>query len=191
MSDLVSPDGKPLIGKKDYDGPLIRLLRCLVCETWEELPDYDGPTDKDYLLEISLQKHVFPSGDPHVGKLFKVPVKAWGSYEQRKAILDQLGRGGSKGLDELDPEKSFYDTKMTFASDAMDCWKRHNQPKHSCDDYQSDKKRLLPDTAKERADLNLPKPEHLDGPKIYLCNFCPYHSVVTTRKRQLMGMYDK
>lgn len=180
----------PLIGSKEYDGPVIRLLRCFVCETWEELPDYEGRSDHDYLLEISLEKHVFPSGDPHVGKLFKVPVKAWGNAEQRKAILDQLGKGGSAGLDELDPEKSFYDTKMQFAQDAMDCWKYHLYPQDTCPDYQSPAKRLLPNTAKERADLNLPSPEHLEGPKIYTCNFCPMHSVMTTKRRSIAGMYN-
>lgn len=188
---LVSPDGKPLIGSKKVEGPLIRLLRCMVCETWEEIPDYDGPSDKDYLLEISLEKHKFPSGDPHVGKLFKVPVKTWTNYEQRKAVLDQLGKGGSAGLDNLDPERSFYDTKSTFMEDAMTCYRAHNQPKIGCSDYASERKRLLPDTAKERGELGLPKPEHLDGPKIYLCNFCPVHVNVVTAKRMAEGMYDK
>jgi len=189
MSGLVGPDGKPLIGSKPVDGPIIRLLRCMVCETWEELPDYEGPSDKDYLLQISIEKHVFPSGDPHVGKLFKVPVKTWANPEQRKAVLDQLGAGASKGLDALTPEENFYETKMQFAADAMDCWKRHNQPKDSCDDYESPKKRLLPDTAMERKELGLPKPEHLDGPKIYTCHFCPYHGQVVQRRRAIMGMY--
>lgn len=183
--------GKPLIGSKEYDGPLIRLLRCFVCETWEELPDYDGPTDRDYLLEIAIEKHVFPSGDPHVGKLFKVPVSAWAQYEQRKGILAQLAKGGSAGLDELDPEKSFYDSKSQFGEDAMKCWKYHLSPKDHCHDYMSDQKRLLPNTAKERKELNLPKPEHMDGPKIYVCNFCPMHSVMTTKLRSLRGDYSK
>lgn len=189
MSGLIDPTGKPLIGSKNVEGPVIRLLRCLVCETWEELPDYEGPSDKDYLLEITIEKHVFPSGEPHVGKLFKVPVKTWANGEQRKAVLDQLGTG-SRGLDDLDPEKSFYDTKMTFANDAMECWKKHNSPKNDCPDYQSPSKRLLPNTAKERAELNLPKPEHLEGPKIYTCNFCPVHSMVLQRKREFLGLYN-
>lgn len=188
MSGLVGMDGKPLIGKKEHNGPLLRLLRCMVCETWEELPDYEGRSDQDYLLEIALQKHVFPSGEPHVGKLFKVPVSSWAKPEQRKGILDQLG-AGSRGLDDLDPEKSFYDTKMTFAADAMDCWKSRLKP-NECNDYESEKKRLLPDTAKERKELNLPKPEHLDGPKIYTCHFCPVHTNVVTRRRAIMGMYN-
>lgn len=187
---MIDSSGKPLIGSKEHNGPLIRLLRCFVCESWEELPDYDGPTDKDYLLEISLERHVFPSGEPHVGKMFKVPVSAWMDGKQRKGILEQLGKGGSAGLDELDPEKSFYDTKMQFSEDAMTCWKYHLQPNNHCDDYMSPKKRLLPNTAKERKDLNLPKPEHADGPKIYICNFCPMHSVMTTKLRSIRGDYN-
>lgn len=189
MSGLVGKDGKPLIGSKPIDGPIIRLLRCFVCETWEELPDYEGPSNFDYLLEMTLEKHKFPSGDPHVGKMFKVPVKSWGNLEERKAIMDQLAKGGSKGLDDLDPEKSFYETKMQFAEDAMQCWIAHNKPKDDCSDYQSPKKRLLPDTAKERGELGLPLPEHLEGPKIYTCNFCPYHGEVVQRKRKIMGLY--
>jgi hypothetical protein len=189
LAELIDSTGKPLIGSKKIDGPVIRLLRCLVCETWEELPDYEGPSDKDYLLEIAIEKHVFPSGDPHVGKLFKVPIKTWANTEQRKAVLDNLG-AGSRGLDDLDPEKSFYDTKMTFAEDAMTCWKAHNKVKENCEDYESPKKRLLPNTAKERGELGLPKPEHLDGPKIYTCHFCPVHTSVITRRRELAGLYD-
>lgn len=189
MSGLVSPDGKPLIGSKPIEGPVIRLLVCLECNTIEELPDYEGPSNHDYLLEISLEKHKYPSGLEHIGKLFKLPVKAWANPEQKQAIMDQLNKGGSRGLDEIDPEKSFYETKMTFAQDAMECWIRHNRPKNDCDDYQSNSKRLLPDTAKERGELGLPLPEHLEGPKIYTCNFCPYHGEVVQRKRKIMGMY--
>ena len=102
-----------------------------------------------------------------------------------------MGAGGSAGLDALDPDKAFYDTKSTFMEDAMNCYKAHLQPKVGCPDYGAPQKRLLPNSAKERAELNLPKPEHADGPKIFLCNFCPMHSVVTTNKRMAQGMYKK
>lgn len=181
---------KPVIGSKPIEGPIIRLLVCLVCETIEELPDYEGPSNFDYLLEIACEPHKFPSGEEHKGKLFKVPVKAWANAADKKEILEQLRQGGSRGLDELDPEKSFYETKMTFAEEAMECWIKHLQPKDNCDDYQSSSKRLLPNTAKERGELGLPKPEHLDGPKIYTCNFCPYHGQVVQRRRAMMGLYN-
>jgi hypothetical protein len=182
----------PLIGTREmkHNGPLVRLLRCFVCETWEELPDWDGAVEEDFLLEVSISKHVFPSGEPHVGKLFKVPLKAWMNPEQRKGVLEQLGKGGSAGLDEIDPDKSFYDTKMTFMEDAMNCYKAHLQPKLGCPEYGSPEKRILPKTAVERAELGLPSPKDAPGPRIYVCNFCPVHSIVTTNKRAAAGMYN-
>ena len=186
MSDI------PLLGSRqmEHKGPLIRLLRCLVCNTWEELPDWEGAVEEDFLLEVSIEKHKFPSGEPHVGKLFKVPVSYWAHPEKRKAVLTQLGQGGSVGLDALDPDKAFYDTKMTFAEDAMTCWRSRLSPKDGCGDYQTPQKRILPKTAAERKELGLPSPEDAPGPKVYICNFCPVHSAVTTRKRQILGMYD-
>lgn len=181
--------GKPLIGQKPIEGPIIRLLVCLVCQTVEELPDYEGPSDHDTLLEISVEKHVFPSGEPHKGKLFKLPVKTWANPKEKEAIMAQLRQGGNRGLDEIDPDKSFYETKMTFADDAMKCWIAHNKVTTNCEDYQSPSKRLLPNTAKERQELGMPLPKDLEGPKIYTCNFCPYHGEVVQRRRKIMGMY--
>jgi hypothetical protein len=162
----------------------------MVCETWEELPDYEGPSNFDYLLEISLEKHRFPSGEPHVGKLFKLPEKTWKDQTQRKAILDQLGGKGATGLDAIDPDKNFYETKAQFSDDAMTCYTQHNRPQIGCTDFQSPSKRLLPNTRKERAELGVESPENAPGPKVYLCNFCPFYSVAVTTERMKQGLYD-
>lgn len=184
----------PLIGSRDikHDGPVIRLLYCLVCNTMEELPPHDGPPETDHLLAISVEKHVFPSGDPHTGKLFILPVKTWANTESRKAIIEQLKGKGATGLDALDPDGNYYETRMTFANDAMDCWKYHLRPdeSHGCNDYESPPKRLLPATLKERKEAGLPDPMNAPGPKVFLCHFCPFHSTVVTKKRALRGMYD-
>lgn len=182
----------PLIGKREatVGGPIVRLLRCMVCNTWEELPDYDGPSNLDHLLEITLEKHKFPSGEPHVGKLFKVPEQTWKNPEQRKAVLEQLGGKASAGLDALDPDHNFYETKSQFAEDAMSCYERHNRPQIGCTDYQSPQKRLLPNTAKERKELGIESPENAPGPKVYLCSFCPFHSVAVTNERFKQGLYN-
>lgn len=164
----------PLIGSRAVEGPVIRLLYCLVCGSIEELPMYDGPTDGDLLLQISVEKHVFPSGEPHKGKLFILPVKTWVDPKQKKAIIDQLKGGGSSGLADVDP--TYYDTKMTFHDDAMKCWESHNRPgdkAFGCGDYQSESKRLLPNTEKERRDLGLPSASE-SSMKVYLCQFCPF-----------------
>lgn len=182
----------PLIGKREFEhgGPVIRLVYCLVCNTMEELPPHHGSPEEDFLLQITVEKHQFPSGEPHRGKMFLLPVKTWANPDHRKAIIDQLKGGGAEGLDAMTPEKDFYSTKMTFAEDAMSCWKSRLRPDDHCDDYQSPQKRLLPKTAKERKDLGLPDPANAPGPKVYVCNFCPMHSVMTTKKNAMRGMYN-
>lgn len=179
MSDI------PLIGSRDIDGPVIRLLHCLVCSSIEELPMHHGPAETDVLLEISVEKHKFPSGEPHKGKLYVLPVKTWTDQKQKKAIIDQLKGGGSGGLADVDPE--YYNTKMTFHEDAMKCWSAHNRPGDKavgCQDYQSESKRLLPDTAKERKELGLESAAS-SGMKVYLCQFCPYQQRVVESQRMM------
>ena len=75
----------------------------------------------------------------------------------------------------------------------MKCWKYHLQPDadHGCGDYQSPEKRLLPNTAKERKDAGQVSPANAPGPKVYLCNFCPFHSVVQQKRRAVAGLYDE
>jgi len=181
----------PLIGSRNLDdGPVIRLLYCLVCKTIEELPMHHGPVETDVLLEISVERHKFPSGEPHKGKLFILPVKTWSDNKQKKAIIDQLKGGGSSGLADMDP--TYYDTKMTFHEDAMECWKSHNRPGDKsvgCSDYRSESKRLIPDTNKERKDMGLPSATE-SALKVYLCQFCPYQQRVIETQRMAQGMYD-
>ena len=115
-------------------------------------------------------------------------LRLWEGVEAREDIIRQIKGGGSKGLAEID--SSFYDTKSQFGEDAMNCWKSRNRPQDSCDDYESSSKRLLPDTAKDRKELGLTSLKDAPGPKNYLCHFCPIHSKVVQRKRQLLGLYD-
>lgn len=179
MSQLLKP---PTV----ENGPEMRVLYCLVCGTMEELPLFDGKPEDDHLLEILVQPHVFPSGEPHKGHLFRVPVLQWENYEVRKRIIEQIKGGGSKGLDEFDAK--FYDTKNTFKEDAMTCFNRHRRP-NSCDDYKTEKMMLLPDTKSERKDAGLPDPKKAPGPKNYLCDFCPVQSMVVQKMRELRGDY--
>lgn len=181
----------PLIGKREmHDGPVIRLLFCFECNTVEELPPHEGPPQTDVLLELTVEKHEYPSGERHVGKLFILPVKTWAQESHRKAIIEQLRGHGAQGLDALDPDANFYETKMQFAEDAMQCFNYHLRPSDpGCADYESEPKRLLPKTDKERIELGLPDPASSGAPKVYLCHFCPYHTVATTKKRMIRGMY--
>ena len=82
----------PLIGQREQakNEPMFRLLHCLVCGTLEELPPYDGPVEQDHLLAIAVETHVFPSGEPHKGKLFVLPLRAWASADSKREIIRQI-----------------------------------------------------------------------------------------------------
>ena len=176
----------PLLGQKESPSnePMFRLLYCLVCEPLEELPPYDGDPKVDTLLEIAVESHVFPSGEPHKGKLFVVPLRAWAKSESKKEIIRQIKGGGSMGLAEIDD--SFYDSRSTFMEGAMDCYKQHNKPKDGCSDWKNKTKMLVPKTAKERKAEGLGRYEDEPGPKTYLCDFCPVAIGVAQRKRKLI-----
>lgn len=171
----------------EQSGPIIRILFCAVCQTLEELPLFDGPPEKDTLLEILVSHHQFDSGEPHKGHLFRLPLLTWHNEAVRKQIIHQIKGGGSKGLDEFDAE--FYATKNTFQEDAMKCFSQHLRPQGGCPDYNSDKKILLPNTAVERKEAGLAAPSKAPGPKNYLCQFCPVQSTVLTKARLLRGDY--
>ncbi|NBT46479.1 MAG: hypothetical protein EBT07_01495 [Actinobacteria bacterium] len=177
----------PLLGSKPAQSePMFRLLHCLVCDTLEELPPYDGEPELDHLLAIACERHVFPSGDPHKGKLYVLPLRAWAKVESKKEIINQIKGGGSKGIAELDD--TFYDSRSAFMEDAMKCYKAHNKPKDGCGDWQHSDKLLIPNTIKERKAEGMDSYQNSPGPKTYLCNFCPVAIGVAQRKRQLLGM---
>jgi len=168
----------------------IRLLFCSTCGSIDELPMFDGPPDQDTLAEYLLNdKHTFPSGQRHVSPFNGFAVvakKEWDNPTYRKAIIDKANEtikaGGSEGLG-----REFYDSRNTFAEDAMTCWKKHNRTKN-CGDYRSKKMLIYPDTKALRKEAGLaPRPTYA---KNYICDHCPYHQVVVQRKRDAAGMYD-
>ena len=178
----------PLIGQREQqkDEPMFRLLQCFVCDTLEELPPYDGPVEQDYLLAVACEAHVFPSGEPHKGKLFVLPLRAWADYNSKKEIIRQIKGGGSKGLAEVDD--TFYDSRSTFMEDAMKCYQAHNKPKDGCSEWHDEGKLLIPNTEKERRKEGMGKYKDSPGKKTYLCDFCPVSVQVNQRKMKLLGM---
>ena len=176
----------PLIGAREQqkDEPMFRLLQCFVCDTLEELPPYDGPVEQDYLLAVACEAHVFPSGEPHKGKLFVLPLRVWADYNSKKEVIRQIKGGGSKGLDEFD--EKFYESRSTFMEDAMKCYQAHNKSKDGCPDYRDEKLRLVPNTSKDRKEAGMEKYLDAPGPKTYRCDFCPISVVVNQRKQSLM-----
>lgn len=179
MGSLITP---PIV-----QGPDIRVLWCIVCDTLEELPLFDGDPENDVLLAILVERHQFPSGEPHKGHLFRVPQIQWENDTVRREIVRQFKDGGSRGLDEFD--KSFYASRDTFKEDAGVCYSAHQRPTGACSDYRSERKMLLPSTAAERKEAGLPSPKKAPGPKRYLCDFCPVSTFYATKAREELGMY--
>ena len=169
------------IAQKELKEPQIRLLICRNCKSAEELPDWEGHPDDDVLLQITVERHQQPA--PHVGLLFKFPVKYWARPDVKESIMKQI-QEGSSGLDVFGTK--FYDTKSTFQQDAMNCFALHNRPVGQCGDYKSDKKILKPDTAKERKAEGLAESK---APKVYLCDFCPVKSYNMKKYNQSKGAY--
>ena len=177
----------PILGEKPKDNePMFRLLYCLVCQTLEELPPYEGDPELDVLLTIACETHVFPSGEPHKGKLYVLPIRVWAKTESKKEVIRQIKGGGSKGLAEVDD--TFYDSRSTFMEDAMSCYRQHNKPKDGCADWHASDKMLIPATEKERKKEGLESYKDSPGKKTYLCDFCPVAIGVAERKRKLLGM---
>lgn len=168
-------------------GPKIRLLICLDCNNIEELPDYQGHPDDDYLLQLAVEERHTDrlTGAQHRGHLADVEIRHWSNAETRKQIIKQIW-AGSKGLSEVDPD--FYDTKSQYQADAMKCFAEHLRPKGQCPDYMSDSKKLVPKTKALRMEVGLPDPKDaVNLPK--LCQFCPVHVYNVTRHRMETGAY--
>ena len=167
----------------DPNEPHMRILKCSRCRTIEEVPDYEGPEGGENTAEFDMPLKFFT--DPHVnGKCtrddfstVRFPTRFWVIPKVKEALEQQI-KEGSQGLDVFGT--NFYATKANFTADAMNCWiKEHNQTKN-CEDYKTEKKLIKPDTAKERLDAGLEKESR--GPKVYLCDYCPYKSGVVQQK---------
>lgn len=177
--------------KVDPNEPHMRVLKCTRCRSIEEIPDYDGPDGGENTMEYDLNLKFFT--DDHVNKgcsrdnftIYRFPTRFWIIPKVKDGIIAQL-KDGAQGLDVFGT--NFYDTKNNFSADAMNCWIReHNQTK-DCADYKSDKKRLKPGTAAERAAIGLEKEG--SGPKVYLCDYCPVKSIVQEKAYKKRGLYN-
>jgi hypothetical protein len=165
----------------------IRLLVCGHCKSIEMLPDYEGPVERDFLLDNLVRRHQFADGRPHgPATLGKVAQTDWDNPEAQKAIVKQLQEtllGGETGLG-----TPFYETRDTFKADAFQCWQQHNRTKN-CTDYKSDSKLLTPNTEAERRAAGLPPLER--GPMdMYLCHFCPFHQVALAAAQKRAGIIN-
>jgi hypothetical protein len=190
---MINPLGlpEPELTIPDPSQPHVRILICHVCQSVEELPDFDGPVEHDQILEFKVAPHKLPSGTPHKGLLVRVPTKKWESQEFKDVFIDEIENMVAPGYGDGIPGLQ-YDLKSNFKQDAMQCWKEHRRPDkdHSCGDYQSKNKALYADTRAERKEAGLDLSLSA-RPKHFLCDYCPYQSAVDQKKRDAAHMYDK
>lgn len=163
---------------EDMKNP-IRLLICSTCHTVEELPTYSGDPRGDTWLRAKEAEHLLPSGEKLHGdvRVGRIEQENWLAHKNEilaKLAAEMTAPGEGAGFGQ-----AFYDAKDNFSLDAMKCWRVEHGRRLNCEDYMSDKKRLLPDTKAER------KAEGLDykhRPGTYLCQFCPVHQHVQQKK---------
>lgn len=195
-----------------------RLLQCRDCGTVEILPDVLGDqvnaSSHDPLLERLVNGHQGPLNDdqqvrriknglgrsreiipdePHFGTLYTVPPDDWncpGDPEKEQRVRNTILRKLWPEDKGFPPE--FYATKDTFREDAGKCYERHGRPgsakgPYACVGFQ-DNSKLLTDEGWMRRGRDSGQPNRQP---IYLCTFCPYQSVVTTRIRMQRGDYSE
>lgn len=153
------------------------------------MPYYDrtDPWKQDTWLSEKLKGHMLPSGEKTHGNVHVAYIETEKWRNHRESIVAEAAKeftlpGEGAGLGQ-----TYYDTKSNFLADAFKCWATEHNRTLNCADYKSDKKRLLPDTRGERKELGLdPK----SRPNTFLCDFCPYNSVVMQRSRKDKFGYD-
>lgn len=166
---------------------VIRVLICRDCRSTEVLPDFKGDPSHDDALIYATEKHAYPNGEKHFGRLYGDIAEAqWNKRDTRDEILRRIWQEeGHTGM-----EPWVYSTFETLKLDAMQCWRSRLRPE-SCSDYRSDKKRLVPPTAADRKSEGIGKYRASTKHTQYLCNYCPINSIVEQKVREARGMYDK
>lgn len=179
-----------------------RLLVCRECRTIEQLPLYDGPKEleaQDPILDRVVRQHVQRHGDIkpdsaallvasedpcHCGEKTMVdvrgarqgPGRVLGRHTFWEGHRDDILKGLKERWTGFHPE--FYATKDTYQEDAGRCFNLHRRPKGAdCIDWHDDSRRVTPASWK--------------GREVFLCDFCPVASAVTTAQRMALKMYDR
>lgn len=187
--------GLPDLGVIDQDelknGIKDTLLICADCGTIEHSPFFDGPIEFDQPFQARLANHIVKTTEgtrSHAIATTRVNAKLWKENEDfRKYIaraISEAQKTGDVGLGQKN-----YDLKSTFSEDAMRCWRVEHNRTQNCEDYRSDKKRLVPDTRGERKELGLETRSKFIQTSVTLCDYCPYKRIVEDRVRKSQGFY--
>lgn len=164
----------------------VRLLICHDCSSVDEIPDFDGPAEYDYLLENRVAQHTFPDGSGHVGIMGRAKLADWENPSTREGILKQMIQQFGKPGTGVGLGVEFYNVKQNYKDEAFTCWRQHNRTV-DCGDWRSDAKRILPDTRAERKSAGL---DTKSRPNIWLCDFCPYNTIVQQKSNEKKGLYN-
>ena len=181
----------------------MRLLICKNCETIEQLPDYDGPTELALVPSPDgnlIERQVPPDGadihldyvsephrrQEHEGNLVHVPDEQWANEKVREDIVEQIRAAMKGGTTGLDPEA--YALKDTFQEEALKCFDAHRRPQDGCIDWHDKSKRIGNSLLNwnERKTL---KQMGVAPKKQFLCDFCPCASQVQGKKFEKKGLY--
>lgn len=185
------PDTSGVSKEELAHGPRDTLLICGDCGTIEHIPGtFTAETmERNDLVQARLRNHLVYLADgraTHAIAFTTVNAKLWAENDDfRKYITSMIVKAQKTGDVGLGDKN--YDLKSTFQEDAMSCWKRHNRTSN-CEDYKSEKMKIVPDTRGERRELGLDT-KASRRPGTSLCVFCPYHSVVMERARKAQGFY--
>ena len=165
----------------------IRILVCFTCDSIDPLPLYDGPPERDDTLNYRISQHRFPDGREHFGQMFRVSERSWDDAAKRREIIKEMHKrrkpGEGEGLGD-----DIYEVRSTYSEDAMTCWRIEHNRTSNCEDYKSDKKRLVyQKTLADRKAEGLEYRSRHIATNTWLCDFCPYKSVVQARVMKERG----
>lgn len=191
----IGSGGLPDLGGFSKDelenGQRDQLLICGDCETIEHIPAFDGPMEHDQAHQARLRNHLVPLADgisTHAIAYTTVNAELWKTREDFRtyvvSAINAARKTGDVGLG-----ANLYDLRSTFAEDAMACWRGEHNRTQNCADYRADKKRLVPPTRDERRELGLETRSRQIYTTAYLCDYCPYKSIVMQRARKAKGVY--
>ena len=186
------PDIRGISEEELKNGPRDELLVCADCETIEHIPGFDGPPEYNQARLARLRGHVVDladgTGRSHAIAFTTVNAKLWAENDEfRKYVVNAISDAQKTG--EVGLGSGLYDLRSTFAEDALRCWRVEHNRTENCQDYRSDKKRLVPPTRGERKELGLETRAKNIYTTSYLCDYCPYASVVAQRKNHAKGYY--
>lgn len=172
------------------DAVKVRLLQCITCRSIQVIPDWKGHPDEDPYLNDLIAQHGGIEGG-HRANLLAVEEAEWEKPQVKREIVSRMW----SGFTGFTP--SYYDAKNTFKEDAMKCWTEHRRPglasSHLCSDYRNPNRRIgnpaYRDRAKLAQELHDDSIRH-SGPKVFLCDFCPYQVDVQRMKADKYGDFS-